>query len=286
MPAVQVWRVTPNGRRSIRLDDHSSLDAITRRLPNGYYSTFRTYAGGARVLGLSAHLRRLYEPVSSPEVDEISLRQEMRRLLEAYRPHEGRVRAVMTQEGQLFIAVEPLKPLPQDVYENGVRVETTELQREHPQLKSTSFIARSDAERRHIAHEGIFEALLVRDGKILEGMTSNFFYILRTSTPPAQNARAGQEAILCTAGDDILPGVTRQTVIDIARGRGLRVKYKLLEQSQLAAAREAFITSSSRGIVPVVEIDDVRVGEGRPGPITRQLMNAYESYVGEHAEPI
>jgi branched-subunit amino acid aminotransferase/4-amino-4-deoxychorismate lyase len=150
----------------------SSLDEVTRQLPEGYYSTFRTLAGCTRVLGLDAHLRRLFDPVRTSAVDEAALRRQLRALLEPYRPGEARVRAVMTGEGQAYLAIEPLRLLPPTVYERGVRAETTELQRQHPQLKSTSFIRRSDSERRHIAQEGIFEALLVKEGKILEGMTS------------------------------------------------------------------------------------------------------------------
>jgi branched-chain amino acid aminotransferase len=193
-------------------------------------------------------------------------------LLEPCRPDEARVRAIMTKHGQAYIAIEPLKFLPREIYEKGVRVETVELRREHPRLKSTTFIGRSNSERKHIAREGIFEALLVNDGKILEGMTSNFFYCISPH--------------ICTAKDDILLGVTRKTVIEVARGRGLEVKYQSLKQDQVAAVDEAFITSSSRGIVPVVKIDDVTIGEGMPGSVTKQLIDAYQRYVFEKAERI
>jgi branched-chain amino acid aminotransferase len=168
------------------------------------------------------------------------------------------------------------------VYEKGVRVETRVLRREHPRLKSTSFIARSDSERKQIARNGIFEALLVRDGEILEGMTSNFFYIPRAErlTKPKRGA------MLYTARDDILLGVTRETVIEIARGRGLELREQSLHLDQLVTVEEAFITSSSRGIVPVIRVDDVTIGQGSPGPVTRELMTAYESYVLEKAERI
>jgi branched-subunit amino acid aminotransferase/4-amino-4-deoxychorismate lyase len=92
--------------------------------------------------------------------------------------------------------------------------------------------------------------------------------------------------MLCTARTDILSGVTRKTVIAIARGRGLEVKYRPLRRDPLPAVAEAFITSSSRGIVPVVQIDAVTIGEGRPGPLTLELMSAYESYVRKSAERI
>jgi branched-chain amino acid aminotransferase len=281
---LSVWHITEDMNTPISLKDESSLDAITRQLPEGYYSTFRTYAGATRVLGLSVHFQRLYKPVAAPEVDEMFLRRQLSVLLEAYRPDEARVRAVMTRDGQVYLALAPLRGLPREVYERGVRVETTELQREQPRLKSTAFISSSESERKHIAQEGIFEALLVKDGKILEGMTSNFFYVLRA--PEAFRDDAEHGAILGTARDGILLGITRETVIEIARGRGLEIQYESLRRDEIATVSEAFITSSSRGIVPVVRIDNFPIGEESPGALTKQLHADYEKYVIEKAEKI
>ncbi|HXQ34564.1 MAG TPA: aminotransferase class IV, partial [Anaerolineales bacterium] len=158
--------------------------------------------------------------------------------------------------------------------------ETTNIQRNTPRLKSTAFISASESERQHIAQEGIFEALLVKNGRILEGMTSNFFYMMNAPDSSAQCED------LLTAQSDVLFGVTRKTVIHLARGRGLDVKYRSLKLDQLSDVNEAFITSSSRGVVPVIQIDDVMVGQGRPGRITRMLMSAYDEYVLENAEKI
>jgi len=311
---IRTWKLTNTLPEEIQFPNESSMDAITRQLPEGYYSTFRTFGGCTRVLGLTTHLRRLYDPVATPEVSDLSLRRQLRVLLEPYHPDEARVRAIMTKQGEAYIAIELLKKLPSEIYEKGVRVETIEMQRETPRLKSTAFISASDSERKHIAQEGIFEALLVKNGKILEGMTSNFFYVkylraersdeysprsvdeaqalpqLRASSTGfddfASQPSAQREAILYAARDDILLGITRKTVIDLARGRGLEVKYEPLKRNQLAAVEEAFITSSSRGIVPVVQIDDVMIGQGRPGLITKELASAYEAYVIEKAERI
>jgi branched-chain amino acid aminotransferase len=272
---IQTWRITPT--QIIKLDmEVSSLDEVTRQLPDGYYSTFRTFDGCTRVLGLTSHLRRLYEPVPRPEVNESFLRRQLRALLEPYRAEEARVRTVMTKQGETYVAIEPLKPLPREVYEMGVRVELTELQRQHPRLKSTTFIVRSDSERRHIAQEGNFEALLVKDGNILEGMTSNFFYV----------EQVANLLYLGTVTDNVLLGVTRGIVIDIAQQIGLEIKYQPLKSDQLTDPHEAFLTSSSRGIVPIIKIDDVTIGQGSPGRITRQLMASYEAYVSEKAETI
>jgi len=273
---IKLWQLANNSSEDTSLADMMSLDAITRQLPNGYYSTFRTFDGCTRVIGLTAHLARLYEPVSAPDISASSLRRRLHALLEPYRPGEARVRAIMTKQGQVYIAISPLTLLLREVYEKGVRVQTTELQRESPRLKSTAFIGASDSERQHIAREGIFEALLVKDEKILEGMTSNFFYVLQVGNLP----------YIGTAAEEILLGVTRQTVIDAARGRGLEVKSQPLKRDQVAAVDEAFITSSSRGIVPVIQIDDVSVGQGSPGPITKELIAAYDAYVMEQAERI
>ncbi len=244
----------------------SSLDAVTRQLPEGYYTTFRTYDACTRVIGLKAHFSRL------PHADASLLRQSLRLLLEPYRPGEARVRLMETKQGKFYISIEPLKLTPPEVYERGVRVETVTLQRTNPREKSTAFIGASEAERKKIARLGLFEALLVRNGRILEGMTSNFFYV--------------RDGILYTAQRGILLGVTRTMVLRAAREAGVEVRYKPLRLDELPAVEEAFITSSSRGIVPVVQIDDVTVGEGTVGVLTKKLSAAYEAYVRKKAETI
>jgi branched-chain amino acid aminotransferase len=280
---IQTWQITRT--QSVKLDmPAATLDEVTRQLPGGFYSTFRTFDECTRVLGLNAHLSRLYQPVPLPEVDALLLRRQLLALLEPYRPGEARVRVVMTTKGQVYLAAEPLKPLPREVYENGVRVETTALHRRQPRLKSTGFIGRSDAERKHIAEEGIFEALLVKGGQVLEGMTSNFFYVGQAAGKGS--LKTDKVHYLATARENILLGITRETVLEIARGIGLEIKYQPLKLDQLEMIPEAFITSSTRGIVPVIQIDQVTIGEGIPGSITRQLSESYNSYVIENAERI
>ena len=269
---INLYRIEKTQAIPIPLPDMSSLDAITRQLPDGYYSTFRTFGTCTRVLGLKSHLRRLFGPVTAPDVDASELRRQLLLLLEPFRPDEARVRVMMTKAGQVYVAIEPLKALPTGIFESGVRVETIEIQRESPRLKSTAFIGASDLERKHIAQEGIFEALLVKNGRILEGMTSNFFY--------------AKDNILCTAQRAVLLGVTRRTIIYLARGRGVEVNYQPLKKNQLSDVNETFITSSSRGVVPVIQIDKVTIGQGRPGQITRMLMSAYDDHVLQPAEKI
>ncbi|MBI4759865.1 MAG: aminotransferase class IV [Chloroflexota bacterium] len=263
---IRTWQITARGTREIHLSNASSLDEVTRQLPEGYYTTFRTYDSCTRVIGLKAHFNRL------PNADASLLRRSLRLLLEPYRPGEARVRLMETKQGRFYISIEPLKLPPPEVYERGVCVETVTLQRTNPREKSTAFIGASEEERRKLVQRGIFEALLVRNGRILEGMTSNFFYVL--------------DGVLHTARRGILLGVTRTMVIRAARGAGVEVRYKPLKLDQLPAVKEAFITSSSRGVVPVIQIDEVTVGEGRVGALTKQLSAAYEAYVRKKAETI
>lgn len=274
--AIKLWELSANtGEKKIILPQMSTLDVITRQLPSGYYSTFRTFDEGKRVLGLQAHLRRLYKPAAVQNirvtVDADKLRQHLRDLL-LDRRNEARVRVIMTEEGQVYIAIEALKLLPPEIYLHGVKTVTTDVRRESPRLKSTAFISASQSKRTELSRSNIFEAFLVRNGFILEGMTSNFFYI--------------KGGVLGTARKNILLGVTRRTVLRVARGSGLNIDYRPLKREQTPALSEAFLTSSSRGIVPIIQIDDKVVGEGVPGSVTRNLIDGYRTYVKQHAESI
>jgi len=273
---TRVWEIrSQRSRAELHPAEASNLDAVTRQLPQGFYSTFRTFEHGKRALGLRAHLQRLYRPAESQQIEPAlpadQLRRHLAEILGEY-PDEARVRVILTYKGRVYIALSYLKPLPVEIYSQGVKVVTTGVQRQNPRLKSTSFISASESARAHIAGSDIFEALLVRNGLILEGITSNFFYI--------------RDGMLGTAREEVLLGITRGIVLRVARGSGFRILYRALKREQVPALDEAFLTSSSRGIVPIVQIDDVPVGEGRPGPVTNHLSELYNEYVIRHAEII
>jgi branched-subunit amino acid aminotransferase/4-amino-4-deoxychorismate lyase len=278
--ATTVWEITSPGKLTeLRLSDLSSLDAVTRQLPDGFYSTFRTYGEGRRVVGLSAHLARLYAPASGlglqPACTATELRRVMDSLLGEVRPQEARVRiALDSRRGRVFLAIQPLTLLPPDVYNRGIRVVTIHnKKRSSPTLKSTTFINESQKERAALAQETAFEGLLTYRGRILEGMTSNFFYIW--------------SGTLGTAGRGVLRGVTRAEILRIARKElALPVRYRALRVEEIPAIQEAFICSSSRGVVPVVQVDRARIGSGEVGQVTGSLMRAYERDVLLRAEAI
>jgi len=251
-----------------------SLDAATALLPGGLYTTFRTYSHGQRVWGLQSHLNRLYLPAAQkgivPALSQTELRQILVCLLDSAQAVEWRVRLILSesdQAGACFAVIEPFFPPPASLYQIGVRVVTVAIHRSTPRLKTTAFIAAS-ARARQLLTGGIYEAVMMRpDGCALECLTSNF-YLVRGAT-------------LVTARDGILRGVTRRAVLHLVRQIGLKIDYQ--PPCLKTPYDEAFLTSSSRGVVPIVEIDGQPVAGGKPGPIAVRLNALYQTYVERNA---
>ncbi|MQM36216.1 D-alanine aminotransferase [wastewater metagenome] len=113
---------------------------------------------------------------------------------------------------------------------------------------------------------GAFETLLQRGGRITEASASNLFAVIGGTvvTPPL--------------GPSLLPGVTRAFILELARGIGLPVAEQPIEVDGIAAAEEVWLTSSTREIVPVTQIDGASVGDGSPGPVWRRLREAFDRH--------
>jgi branched-chain amino acid aminotransferase len=116
------------------------------------------------------------------------------------------------------------------------------------------------AARARGAREALIEDV---HGHILEGAASNVFAVFagKLRTPPESAA--------------ILPGITRGHVLELARAAGMQVELCAISKAELVAAQEVFVSSSIRELVPVVSIDGQPVGNGMPGPTTRQLLRSY-----------
>ncbi len=261
------------------LEDMSALDAVSRQLPQGLYSTFRTYAERTKVLGLEMHLHRLFDPLPALDlraaVSPPELRAALRETLQSFGAGEARARVTVSateHAGQVFIALEPLKAPEETVYQRGVRVGLSQVERKTPRFKTTAFIGDSAEARKSILKSGIYEALMVRRGRILEGLTSNFYAV--------------KNGVIITAREGILLGVTRRYVLRLARSHGIGLEYRSLRVEELPGLDEAFITSSGRGVAPVTEIDGQPVGTGQVGEIARLLRRVYDEYVVRKAERV
>ena len=118
----------------------STLDEMTRELPQGFYTTFSTLSNGTRVLGLHAHLQRLYAPAIEHEVvpsaDELELRFSIAALVKMNLPKESRIRLIMAKtNGMIYLGIQPFEPLSKSIYEDGVKVITADSVRQAPQLR-------------------------------------------------------------------------------------------------------------------------------------------------------
>lgn len=279
---VTLLEITLQNRTALQLNA-SSLDEATAQLPVGFYTTFSTLKGGTRVLGLQAHMDRLYLPARKlklqPSVSEADLRRHLLELAKENLPHESRIRLVLAKDtGKVYVGIYRFTPPAPQIYEQGVHVITSAVTRSDPRIKGTDFIAKSAEQRRQVQGD-VYEILLTQDGNILEGMTSNFYAVLSAGRSP----KTKHNAVLITAQKGILLGVTRRAVLRLARGQGLSIEYRppRLEED----FDEAFLTSSSRGVVPIVRIDARPVGQGRVGEWTKRLSLAYQAYIQKRSEP-
>lgn len=250
-----------------------SLGAASGSLPNGAYTTLRTHRG-RRVLRLGEHVRRLEESASllgtPASVDEASLRRGVAAALVATGHPESRLRLTFAPP-RLFVAVEPFTPLPESLYRDGVWCVTVPLRRSEPHSKDTRFIAQASGAYNALppgAHEGL---MIGDDGAILEGLSSNFFAV--------------RHGILHSEEERALRGVTRSLVLEVAQGLIPHATVPL-RIDQILDVGECFITSVSRGILPVVKINEQAVGEGAPGPTTRELMRRLADLVEREAESV
>ncbi len=139
-----------------------------------------------------------------------------------------------------------------------------------PAIKSSNLLNNVLAVREAQAR-GAEEALLLnQDGRLAEGASTNVFLVRggAVRTPPL------------SAG--ILAGITREIVLELASGLGLPASDDPLGPDDLREAEEAFLTSSTREVVPIRRVDGHPVGDGRPGPITLRILEAFRAYAPRH----
>jgi branched-chain amino acid aminotransferase len=253
---------------------------------DGVYEVLRTYGREPFLFG--PHMRRLRDSAAMIAIEvpfsDAELLARVRETVAAL-GNEGEcyVRLLLTRgvgefsydpkacpAPTLVIIVKAYVPPPARVFEDGVRIALVAVVRNHPgsvnpRIKSNNLLNNALAMQEALRRGG-FEALMKNyKGEIVECSQSNFFIVKQgvVVTPPLD------------AG--LLAGVTRAFVIDLARASGLPCKERPLFEGDLDTAHEAFLTSTTREIVPVVRVDDRVIGSGRPGPVTLQLLEAFRA---------
>ena len=275
-PGVVVCLLSPKDSSYQLLDkfsQHESVNAVQQEIPGGVYTTFRTFQR-TRVVSLSDHFARLRESAKilghSISMHPQKIRSAVRQILDRYGFDENRIRLSLdlsARPGDLYIMVEPLKVPSCEDYVRGVKVRTHNLHRENPKAKSTEFVEQADRVRASVG-PGVNEIVMVGpEGLLLEGLNSNFFAI--------------KDSVVWTEDEAVLPGLTRKIVLGLIKDMRLQVMLKGLSAEKIACIQEAFITSASRGVLPVISIDEQVIGDGHPGLITQAIMKKYEQRINQ-----
>ncbi len=285
MTRVKVWKVNFNGSgyrlETIELPEEAgaSLDSVSRALPGGSYTTFRTFEHN-KVFRLSDHLQRLKTSAqligrNGMPFSRTELRAALSQIARDLPAEELRIRLTMDlqqQPGTVYISTEKLKPPSSEAYRQGVHLVTSSVERHKPKAKTTDFI-KPASEVRRLLPDDVEDALIVTDaGRLLEGTSSNFFAV-----------KAGE---IWTAEENVLPGITRSMVLEEAQKAGYPIHLEPVTVDDIPLLDEAFITSSSRGVLPVVKINDLTIGAGAPGPLTEDLERRYQRRLEAELEKI
>lgn len=283
MADVALYAVTDAGANKLDLPNRlPSLYDLPEELPLGVYTALRTF-DHYKFLRLADHLRRLEQSMAVLnwrwELDERAIRRALHQVCVAYEHPDARVRIDVLAhapsppygDSRVLLALAPFEPPPEAVYEHGVRLALAPaLQRRHPQAKTADFAL---ARRAYpLNSSAAYDYLLLDEEEhLLEGSSSNFYAV--------------RESSVWTAGEGMLEGITRKIVLQLVEEAGIDLQLRAPRLAEASLLDEAFLSSSSRGLVPVREIDGTVIGQGRPGLITQQLMAAYDAFVARSVRP-
>jgi len=245
------------------------------------YEVIPVYNG--HLFRLTQHLARLHDSLSAIHLDNPHDEQGWEALLADLvvhnAAHDGSVYVQVTRgvaardhafpldvPPTIFAMWTPKSPPPQSMYEDGVAALTREdIRWRHCHIKSTSLLANVLA-RQRANEDGCYEAILIRDGIVTEGAASNVFAVTAAGlvTPPK--------------GPSLLPGITRDFVLELAHAHDITASEQALTEQELRAAAEIWLTSSTREIVPVTRLDGRPVGDGRPGPLWQRMYTLFQEF--------
>ncbi len=255
-----------------------TVDQFVSTLPVGVYSTLRTVQKN-KIFQFSFHLNRLVESYSlsrnSFQFDINKIRNPLNIIIQDYPAEEIRIRIhiPLIEPEKCYIILEELSTPGKLAYENGVWVNTNNLTRNNPKAKLTSFIQKSEKIKKFCKENNLEESIILSpEKKLLEGLTSNFFAV--------------QNKEIFTAANEVLSGATRDIILDEARKENIEINFAPISYDQIENMEEAFISSTSRGLLPVIKIDGKQVGNGRPGSISKRLLSRLNERMLLEAENI
>lgn len=267
----------PYERALIHVEDRGNVFA------DGIYEVIRFYRG--RPFEIELHLDRLERSAAAIRLPLPMERSELEETIEEIvRQNELEDAIVYLQVSRgvaprnhpfpqnarptIFMTARPVPVRPPESYEKGEACITVEDRRwKMCDVKAIGLLPNTLA-RQQAVEAGVLEALFVRDGIVTEASSSNFFLV------------EGSKLRTHPAGPFILPGVTRQVVLQLAERLRIEVEEVPFTVTELRQADEAFLTSTTLEIMPVVQVDGRKIGTGEPGPITADLIDAFRARTG------
>jgi branched-chain amino acid aminotransferase len=255
----------------------------------GVYETLRTYGGEPflfdrhmRRLRRSAGMLALDIPVADGEIDR-RFRETVSAAGLGAEGREAYIRVLVTRgvgdlsydpaacpTPSVVVIAKPHIDPPPDVFTRGVTVALVDVVRNHPGtvnplIKSNNLLNNALAMQAAVKR-GAFEGVMRNyRGELAECTTANLFVVKDgvTLTPPVD------------AG--LLAGITREFLFEVGAGLGLPIREQVLRDEDLFGGDEAFLTSTTREVVPIVQVDQRTVGSGRPGPVTQALLAGFRA---------
>ncbi len=250
---------------------------------DGVFEGIRSYSG--KVFRLQEHLDRLWNSAKAIwleiPISKDQMAKAIRDTLAANGIEDGYIRVVVTRgvgtlgldpnrcsHPQVIVITDYISLYPDDYYRNGLEIITVSTARNHPaalnpRIKSLNYLNNILAKIEGL-QAGCIEALMLNHkGEVAECTGDNIFVVRngKIRTPPID------------AG--ILEGITREAVIGLARQSGIEVAEVPLTKHDVYIADECFLTGTAAEVIPVVKVDSRKIGDGAPGPITRDLMERF-----------
>lgn len=247
----------------------------------GIFDFLRTY--NKRPFHLEDHIDRLENSgkligLELPETKERIFEIVMETLKRNDQNDESNVRLVVSGgispdsvtpqgNGKLIVMVTPKLALPDWWYTDGAKIITNPEERCIPGAKSTNYMAAVIALQKSKQADAIEAIYVDRNGSLLEGTTTNLFAFIGSK--------------LVTPETGILPGITRQVMLELLKDE-FDIEQRDVKRDEIENFEEVFITASNKEVVPVIQIDDTVIGDGKVGPRVKRVLELFKKYTDDY----
>lgn len=282
---VMPFKVYINGKLFDKEDAKISVYDHGLLYGDGVFEGIRSYGG--KVFRLDEHLKRLWDSAKAIWLTIPISREDLAKAvydtLRVNNIADGYIRLVVTRgagtlgldpnrtsDPQVIIITDHISLYPREMYDKGLEIVTVSVVRNHPaamspRIKSLNYLNNILAKIEGL-QAGCVEALMLNTkGEVAECTGDNVFLV--------------RDGVLLTPPNEagILEGVTRQAVIELARETKREVREVPLTKHDVYIADEMFLTGTAAEVIPVVKVDSRQIGNGKPGPITRDLMERFHA---------